>query len=128
MKANKKVFYFVEEMLDAVVAVYYGTGKQCLSWISRKYPTADFTMKDFADGYAKAITITADGIPCLYLIWLGPAKSLCNLSHECDHTAFNILSDRGILVTPDEHETHAYLTGWLISEIYAAVFSTSQNK
>lgn len=40
------------------------------------------------------------------------------LTHECLHCAWHILNDVGVTVTWDNHESLAYLAGWLADEVH----------
>lgn len=39
------------------------------------------------------------------------------LAHECVHCAWDILNDRGVELSADNHEALTYLVGWLSEEI-----------
>jgi hypothetical protein len=95
---HKPYYRYYNDTYDAVIYLYIGTADQAYDWLKKRFK---FVGKNPVDTkYAGlSFTLTGDDNFMSHIIWMPNMNFTCDeyttLSHECLHTAINIMEDRG---------------------------------
>lgn len=96
--------------------VYISFNSKCLSKYLKDTYKLEYSAFQGAAGLASVYE--SDDGSRFYSVYVDKEDySVGVLSHECVHCAWDILNDRGIELSADNHESLTYLVGWLAEEI-----------
>lgn len=95
---------------------YGGTYKNAVKWANKVLETDDYE----DTGTAGAAMFDRDGVVCL---WFDEGFVTPDyVAHEAFHAVYKIMTSRGCCpLTPENEESWAYLSGWLVGEILKKV-------